>query len=196
MSGERLIGTFIGPVHFEDTSLKVGTHSHPIEKSEELIRPSGDYRGYVIQEFRFLDENAKMCSGAEFRIQPYGSTSVVEIFQGSNTAEMLIEGNGSLLMASPDGKVSVYHLKETCGSVEFCITSEDGASCWVAGERGARVLDITSPPYDPNTTERTIPLDSKELPDLFWASYRILATKSELLPEGVIFIDVSKELKE
>ena len=153
----------------------------PIFKVGEPERPND---GYSIQAFGFCIGTANG-DGALFDIKPGESSQVITVIKEHKAWDTLESGWGWVVIhRKEEDRVEVVKttdLEE--GSVAGFKTGD--SMTIIAGPRGLKIVEVCTPPFEPSTdntqgTEIIVDIDSKSLPDEFWAAFhRLKATKTE-----------------
>lgn len=146
---------------------------HPISFTENF-KPNNEY---TIKSFIFTDSKGEKSDGCVFEIKPRGSTRIMKIIDENLECQRIaIEGSGWCLRTNlndPNHEVEVYELNaddETNPLIELC---QGWVDCFIAGDDGMEVADISTPKFDPKM-EKNIPDNSSELPEFFWTTYKEL----------------------
>lgn len=151
-------------------SLVIGDQIHPIELGE-IITPN---REYSIHTFQFKDERGRNSDGALFRIKPGGSTRVQRIIDDAYTSEKIaFKGSGTFLGISPEGTVKELPLDASHEENPLVIIGPGWVECWVAGQEGLEVVDVSTPPFREDM-EKEIPymhMDNALGLSEFWSAF-------------------------
>lgn len=183
--------------------VKVNGEEHPVEWGGSFT-PEG-YR-YTIESFKFTDEFGKKADGCLFTLPAaapgeYGpttcvSTRVMEITDPSLNVERNIdEGQGWYLGLDRDG--IILHeigvdIPSDLGHATIPL-SVGMIDCFIAGVKGMRVADISSPPFE-STMEEEVSRDDPRIPAAFWGIYDHLKAggRVEFVEVGTIQIGREK----
>ena len=147
--------------------------NHPISFTEDF-RPNNEYN---ISSYIFTDSKNEESDGCVFEINSRGSTGVMKITDENLECQRIaIKGSGWCLRTNlndPNHKVEVYELtadNEENPLIELC---QGWVDCFIAGDEGMEVADISTPKFNPQM-EQSIPINSSELPEEFWTTYKEL----------------------
>lgn len=154
-----------------EPSVTTNKEKHPISFGEKF-KVNNEYE---INLYSFTDEKGKDSDGAVFEIEARGSTSVMKITDPNFACERIaVKGNGWFLGVSPEGEVVTYNLDAdfSNGKKNPQIGLSSGwVDCFIAGDDGMDVVDVSTPPFDPKMEEK-ISINSPDLPPLFWNIYK------------------------
>ena len=131
-------------------------------------------KGYVDKPYVFLDEKRAEANGVLVEMEPLSSTKVLRVIDKNvKFQDIAIKGSGTFLAIDPEGKIITIevgkHLEDKNPVVECC---GGWVFCWIAGEKGLEILDVTEPPFNPEM-EKEIKRGSAEdnLPAKFWQQF-------------------------
>jgi hypothetical protein len=136
-------------------------------------KPEKPNSEYSILPYKFTDEKGQEADGCVFEISPHGSTTVMRVVnEDVRIQEIAVSGSGWFMGMSPDGEMIVQEVGEKVDENPIVDQTKGWVGVWIAGENGMKVLDITTPPFNPSM-EVAVKREDDKLPQDFWKEYDI-----------------------
>lgn len=159
--------------NLSENKISIGIVDHQVSFTESFA-PNNEY---TINSFIFTDAKGEQSDGCVFKIEPKGSTSVMKITDPNFSCQRIaIKGSGYCLRYNtkePNRGVELYELDADKDENPLIELSEGWIDCFIAGDKGLEVVDISTPKFNPNV-EEYIPAGSHELPKEYWTTFNQL----------------------
>lgn len=169
--------TKIAEIDLSRRTLYVKGRVRDLQIGQEIPIAKDNFR-YKILPFQFMTVDGQGTEtgsdGCLFDIEPNSSTRAMKTTErGYLSQRCVVEGSGWLLGTTEAGKVFWHPIDvedESNGIIELSVGCVD---CWIAGPKGLKVVDISSPPFQPNFEIEQLE-ENNEPSSLFWTTYNDL----------------------
>lgn len=143
--------------------VQIDKEQHPIKWGNVY-----EHEGYRDRTYTFTDEMGKEANGVLVEFEPGAATPVIKVVHDEVVfKDVAIEGAGWFLGIEPGGDVVSYEVGPKAEINPLIKYGQGWVFCWISGSDGMKVLDVTTPPFQPSM-EIIMEEDSPELPQTFW----------------------------
>jgi len=147
----------------EGPVVQINGEQHPIKWGDVY-----EHEGWRDRTYTFTDEKGEEANGVLVEFEPGAATPVIKVIHDEVKFEdVVIEGSGWFLGIDPEDNVVCYEVGPNAEINPVIVYGQRWFFCWISGPDGMKVLDVTTPPFQPSM-EIIIEEGSPEPPQEFW----------------------------
>lgn len=121
--------------------------------------------GVFVTTFTFLDEHlTRQGDGAYIELEPNATTGIQSFDDSTTFIEVVKNGSGVWIGLSPEGNFVKIHVEAGDPNPPVIAYGEGWKGTWIAGDDGLEILELCTPPYNPDNNIKGLSVLDPSLP--------------------------------